>query len=177
MVRMKTIGWRIQVEVIATAYAVILLMGVYWFHQRTLQELSDPQAAMASRGMYAFDDEIFTVFLCLLCLVPTFFLLRLMRTNPVVYGTYARIVLALSVTAPVCAAALALHVAEGNDWIEGFCVMRLWRSPLIFIAMVMSRLVARERSAKRLINYAMLIEVLTLAIAIAMAFVNDKPHG
>ena len=35
---MKPIAWRIQLEVIASAYAGILLMGTFWFYQRHLQE-------------------------------------------------------------------------------------------------------------------------------------------
>lgn len=174
---MKPIAWRIQLEVIASAYAGILLMGTFWFYQRHLQELSDPQAAMASSGMWAFGDLILVVFLYLLCLIPTFFLLRLMRTNEVVYDNYAKIVLAVSLTSPLCLAALSFHVGENIAVLENFFALRLFNSPLVFGLMVMSRLFARQRPAKRLINWSMLTEVATLVGALAIALLQDKPHG
>lgn len=172
---MKAIGWRLQLELIAVAYAAILLLGTCWFFLRNLEALRDPQAS--SGGMWAFGDEILIIFLYLLCLVPTFFLLRLMRTNDLVYDNYARIVLAISLTAPLCLAALVFHVGEKITLLHDFFELRFFRSPMLFVLMVMSRLFARERPAKRLLNYAMQTEALTFIAAIAIALMQDRRHG
>lgn len=174
---MKPIAWRIQLEVIAVAYAGILLLGTFWFFQRYLQELSDPEAAMASSGMWAFGDLILVVFLYLLCLIPTLFLLRLMRTNETVYGNYAKIVLAVSLTSPLFLTALSFHVGENVTALENFFALRLFNSPLVFGLMLMSRWFARQRPAKRLLNWALLTEGATMAAAIAIALFQDKPHS
>ena len=171
---MKSIGWRLQLGLIGVAYASVLFLGTCWFFLRNLQAMRDPLAS--SGGMWAFGDEILIIFLYLLCLVPTFFLLRLMRTNEAVYSNYAKIVLAVSLTAPLCLAALVFHVGEKITFLRDFYALRFFRSPMLFVVMVMSRLFARERLAKRLLNYALLPEALTMAAAIAIVFMQDRRH-
>src|SRR3954465_9814272 len=99
------------------------MFAVYEFFQRYLYSLREP--IESSGGMAAFGDEILTLFVFLLFLAPTFFLLRLMAQSDGVYTVYAKILLAVSITAPICVGLLILF--HRFMVIQNICVTRLWR--------------------------------------------------
>ena len=167
---MQAISRRIQLELIGAGYVAVLMYGILAFFQRYLYELREP--VDSAGGMAAFGEEMLTLFIFLLFLVPTFFLLRLMANSGPVgqsdrfYTVYAKLLLALSVTAPLCVVLLVLF--HRSLLIQNICVTRLWRSPCVFIVMVMSRVLGRRTPKKRLMTWALLIEGITLIVSLAV---------
>ena len=161
---MQAISRRIQVQLIVAGYAAVLMFAAYEFFQRYLYRLREP--IDSSGGMAAFGDEILTLFVFFLFLVPTFFLLRLMAQSDGVYTVYAKILLAVSLTAPICVGLLVLF--HRVLVIQNICVTRLWRSPCVLVVMAMSRVLGRRSAGKRLITWALLIEGGTLIAATVM---------
>jgi len=76
--------------------------------------------------------------------------------------------LGLSLSAPVCLSVLTL--GEGNlaQSVSVYCFFRLFCSPFILFGIGVSRLAARFDRAKKLASYALLVEGLTLATAVAL---------
>lgn len=169
---MNTLSRRLQLELIGTGYAALLMYGVYEFWQRHLYELREP--IDSAGGMAAFGDEMLTLFLFVLFLVPTFFLLRLMAQSDVVYTVYAKLLLAVSFTAPVCVALLVLF--HRSMMVQNLCVTRLWRSPCVLMVMAMSRVLGRRSQGKRLITWSLLIEAGTLVASFAVLAVLARGH-
>ncbi len=155
---------RLQLELIGAGYALVLMFAVFEFFQRYLYTLREP--VDSAGGMAAFGDEILTLFVFLLAMVPTFFLLRLMAQSEAVYAVYAKVVLAVSLTAPICVGLLALF--HRSLTVQNICVMRLWRSPCVLVVMAMSRVLGRRNPTKKLITWALLIELGTLIASIAV---------
>jgi hypothetical protein len=56
------------------------------------------------------------------------------------------------------------------------CMDRLFGSPIVIVGLAVSRLLARFDRAKRLTLYALLIEVLTLALAAALFLFAAGSH-
>ncbi len=82
------------------------------------------------------------------------------------YTVYAQLLVGVSLSAPVC---LGLFVLDKNHLMESLldlCLYRFVASPFILVGLVFSRLAARFERAKRLTSYALLIEGLTLGIAL-----------
>ena len=144
-----------------------MMYAMFAFFQRYLYELREP--VDSAGGMAAFGEEMLTLFVFALFMVPTFFLLRVMAQYESVYDVYAKLLLALSVTAPVAVAVLvAFH---RSILVQDICGTRLWRSPCVFVVMVMSRVLGRRTRNKKLITWALLIEGGTL-VASVVAFVG-----
>jgi hypothetical protein len=166
----QAISRRLQLELIGAGYAAVLLYAVYAFFQRYLYTLREP--IESSGGMAAFGDELLTLFVFLLFLVPTFFLLRLLANSDRVsqsdrfYSVYAKVLLAVSLTDPLSVGLLALF--HRSLLIQNLCVTRLWRSPCVLVVMAMSRVLGRRSQGKRLITWALLIEAGTLIVSFAV---------
>src|SRR5206468_3627374 len=103
---------------------------------------------------WAFGDEIAKAFIFCAFMVPTFFLLWVGRDYEPLYFKYAQVVVAISVTAPLCLAMLATSILPSPGLLYDTAVMRLWRSPAVFILLVLSRVLARPTGTRRLINIA-----------------------
>ena len=169
---MKSISWRLQLELIGAAYAAIILFGLLTFFQRQLAQLRDPMDAQSA--MWAFGDLILSVFLFLLCLVPTFFLLRLMAESDTVYSVYAKFVLAASLTAPLCMGLLALF--HRSLTVQNVCVTRLLWAPFVLLVMAMSRFFGRRNPGRRLITRALVIESGTMIVGVAVFVAMAAAH-
>lgn len=163
---------RLQLELIGAGYAAVLMYAVFAFYQRYLYSLREP--IESSGGMAAFGDEILTLFIFGLVLVPTFFLLRLMAQVDTIYAFYSKVLLGVSLTAPIAVALLVLF--HRSLVVQNVCVMRLWRSPCVFVALAMSRLLGRRNPKKRLITWALLIEGGTLIVALAVFVGLARAH-
>jgi len=174
----NTISRRLQLELIGAGYASVLLYGTYEFWQRHLYELREP--IDSAGGMAAFGDEMLTLFVFALFLVPTFFLLRLMANADRMaqadrfYDVYARLLLAVSFTAPLAVALLALF--HRSMTIQNLCVTRLWRSPCVLAVMAMSRVLGRRSRSKRLLTWSLLIEAGTLVASFAVLALLARAH-
>jgi len=165
----KAITRRLQLELIGAGYAAVFLYGALAFFQRYLYSLREPIDSQS--GMAAFGEEMLTLFLFALFLVPTFFLLRVMAQSDGVYSVYAKVLLAVSVTDPLAVGLLALF--HRSLLIQNVCGIRLWRSPCVLVVMAMSRVLGRRSAGKRLITWALLIEggtlIATFALFVALA--------
>jgi hypothetical protein len=142
--------------------AAVLLLGRY------LQELTHPADVVAYGGMYAFGDLLLGIFIACLFMIPTVFLVWVMAKYESAYTTYSQLLVGLSLSAPVC---LSLFVFGNNhvaDNLRNLSLCRLVASPFVFVGIGISRFVARFAQAKRLTSYALLIEGLTLGIAVAL---------
>jgi hypothetical protein len=163
---MKSISWWVQLGLVALGYASVLVVATTLLYRRHLQELNYP--ADASGGMWAAGDALLQIFIACLLTIPTAFLVWIIARFESFYKAYSQLLLGLSLSAPVCLSVLTLgenHIAQS---VSILCLYRLFWSPLVLVGIGVSRLAARFDRAKRLVSYALLVEGLTLAIAVAL---------
>lgn len=165
---MKTIALRVQLWFIALGYAAVLMIAAGLLFARYLLELTHPGDVAAAGGMYAAGDVFLAIFIVCLFMVPTFFLIWSMARFETYYTRYSQLLLGLSVSAPVCLS-LSLfrenHVAQSVSLIS---LCRLFLSPFVLVGIGVSRLLARFDRAKNLTSYALIVEGLTLGIAVVL---------
>ena len=127
--------------------------------------------------MYAGGDLMLEILIFLLFLVPTAALVFVIREFETAYTSYAKVLLGLSLTAPMSLIFLAIPVL--NQWYLGdFCIFRLFAIPIVFVVLIFSRWLTRFVRARQLISYALLIEGLTFALMIGSLFLLSKSrHG
>jgi hypothetical protein len=157
---------RTQLWLIALGYAAVFVVAATLLHGRHLQELKYP--AEASGGMWAAGDLFLDIFIACLFMVPTAFLIWVTARFEAFYTRYSKFLLGLSLSAPVCLSVLYLGGKHVGESLINLCLYRLVGSPFILAGMGISWLVARFDRAKRFASYALLIEVLTLGIAVAL---------
>jgi hypothetical protein len=131
---------------------------------RHLQELKYPDEAFG--GMWAAGDAILYIFVACLFMVPTVFLICFTARFEAFCTAYSKFLWGLSLTAPVCLSVLFLGENRVGQSLINFCLYRLMWLPFILVGMGISRLMARFDRAKRITSYALLIEALTVVIAI-----------
>ena len=147
-------------------YASVLVVAATLLYGRHLQELKYP--AESSGGMWAFGDILLWIFIACLFMVPTFFLIWVIARFESIYKTYSQLLLGLSLSAAVCLSLVTLGQNYLVESVFNLCLYRLLWSPFILLGIGVSRLVARFDRSKKLVSYALLIEGLTLAIAVAL---------
>jgi len=162
----ESISLRVQFGLVALGYAAILTVAGALLFVRHLQELKYP--AEASGGMWAAGDAFLYIFIACLFMVPTALLIWVTATFEAFYTAYSKFLLGLSLTAPVCLSVLFLGGNRVGESLMNLCLFRLMWLPFILVGMGISRMVARFDRAKRFASYALLIEGLTLAIAVAL---------
>lgn len=174
---MLRIPWKIQIGLVALGYvgaigiAAILIILRYW------QYATHPDDAAQYGGMWAGGDLMLELFICGMLLVVTFFLMVVIYKSETAYTNYARVMLALSSTLPVSVGLIAISAVGGGMSLVGWaCLFRVFASPVVLVGLAMSRLFARFPRAKRMTNYALLIEGLTLVFMIVMLFVPSRLH-
>jgi len=143
---------------------------------RYLYERYHPEEVVASSGMWAFGDLMIVAFLFLMTMVPTIFLLRLLAKSEASYNTYAKVLLGVAVTAPVCIAVLALLQHPDQNLVGYTCQWRVVLAPFVIVALAVSRIAARFRLSKRLLSFALLTETLSFVLVIAL-FLGHGPSG
>lgn len=161
-------SWRVQLWFIALGYASVLEVAAGLLYVRHLQELNHPADVVAYGGMYAAGDALLGIFIACLFMVPTVFLVRVTARFEAFYTAYSQFLWGLSLSAPVCLSLFLFrehHVAQS---LSILCLFRLLCSPFVLVGIGVSRLVARSDRAKKLTSYALLIEGLTLGIAVAL---------
>jgi hypothetical protein len=175
---MQAISRRLQLELIGAGYALVFLFAAAEYFQRYLYTLREP--IDSAGGMAAFGDEMLTIFVFLLFLAPTFFLLRLMANSDRMaqsdrfYESYAKVLLAVSITDPLAVGLLALF--HNSILAQDICGTRLWRSPMVLVVMIMSRALGRRGQEKRLMTWAILIEAGTLVASVAIFLMMAGRH-
>ena len=174
---MKPIPLRTQLGLVAASYAVVLATAALLVYVRHLQYVNHPEDVAASSGMYAAGDWMLEIFIGCMLLVPTFVLVLVIRKSEHLYAGYSRILLGLSLTAPICLGVLSIPAVNQGTMVLGWiCMDRLLCSPIVIVGLVVSRLLARFDQAKRLTLYALLIEVLTLALTVALFLFAARAH-
>jgi hypothetical protein len=162
---MKSIPLRAQLSLVAAGYAAVLATAALLVYVRHLQYVNHPEDVAASSGMYAAGDWMLEIFIGCMLLVPTFVLMLVIRKSENLYAGCSKVLLGLSLTAPISLGVLSIPaVGQGTMALGWICMDRLFCSPIVIVGLVVSRLLARFDQAKRLTLYALLIEVLTFAL-------------
>jgi len=165
---MNSIPWRVQLGIVATGYVAVVLLAVLLIYDRHMLYVNHPAEAAAAGGMYAGGDLILSLFIACLFFVPTFLLVLVIRKSETASIKYAKVLLGLSLTLPVCFVGALPAVNQANSFLGDFCIYRSWTSPLVMVGLVISWFFASFPRAKRLILYALGVEVGTLALMIVM---------
>jgi hypothetical protein len=155
-----------QLGLVALGYGAVLVIAATLLFGRHLQELQYP--AEASGGMWAAGDAFLMIFIACLFMVPAVSLIWVTAKFEAFYTAYSKFLLGVSLSAPVCLGVLYFGENHVGQSLINLCLYRLMWLPFILVGMGISRLVARFDRAKRFASYALLIEGLTLAIAIAL---------
>ena len=175
---MKSIPLRTQLGLVAAFYAVVLATAALLVYIRHLLYVNHAAEAAAAGGMYAAGDWMLEIFIGCMLLVPTFVLMLVIRNSELLYTGYSRVLLGLSLTAPISLGVLSIPaVNQGTMLLGWICLGRLLCSPIAIVGLLVSRLLARFDRAKRLSLYALLIEVLTLALTVALLLFAAREHG
>lgn len=168
---MKPISLRTQLGLVAAGYVVVLATAAILVDIRHLLYVNHAAEAAAAGGMYAGGDWILELMIGCMLLVPTFALALVVRKSETLSTVYSKVMLGLSLTAPVSLGALCITaVSQGNMLLGWICLDRILCSPVAIVGLLVSRLLARFDRAKRLTLYALLIEVLTLVLTVALLF-------
>jgi hypothetical protein len=165
---LKSMPLRVQLGLIGLGYAAVLAYGILAEFARYLAAMKDPVSA--SGGMWAFGDELlaWSIFFCFM--VPTLFLILLMREYEGTFVKYSKVLFWFSLSAPLCLGIFVLGaVAHAQHFVDPL-VWRTWRAPFALVIIAASRVLARYDAAKRLLSRALLIEGGSLAISLAMLF-------
>ena len=142
---------------------------------RYIAYVTHPDDAAAYSGMWAGGDLVLEFIIGAMLLMVTFFLALAIFRYEAAYTTYARILVALSLTAPVSVGVIAIPVvSESNSALGWICLYRVFASPLVLMGLAMSRLFARFPRPKRMTNVALLTEALTLVLMVWMLFSHSR---
>ncbi len=174
---MKSIPLRTQLGLVAASYALVLAIASVLVFARYLLYVNHPQDAAAAGGMYAAGDWMLEIFIGCMLLVPTFALVLVIRKSENLYTGYAKVLVAFSLTAPISLGLLSIPaVGQGTMLLGWLCLDRLLCSPVVIVGLVVSRLLAQFDRAKRLTLYALLIEIVTLVLTVALFLFAARGH-
>jgi hypothetical protein len=174
---MKSIALRTQLGLVAAGYAVVLATAALLVYARHLLYVNHPQDVAAAGGMYAAGDWMLEIIIGCMLLVPTFILVLVICKSEQLYTGYSKIMLGLSLTAPISLALVSIPAVGQSTMLLGWiCMDRLFCSPIVIVGLVVSRLLARFDQAKRLTLYALLIEILTFALTAALFLLAGGGH-
>lgn len=172
---MGTISLRGKLSLVAAGYGLALVTAAVLVLARYMLYVTHPADAAAAGGMYAGGDLILEIMIGCMLLVPTFALALVIRNSESLYVGYAKVMLALSLTAPLSLGLICIPAVGQSTMMLGWiCMYRLFASPLFIAGFVFSRLLARFDRAKRLTMYALLIEILTLVLIVVLQFSSIK---
>jgi len=163
------LSWRMQLGLVAALYAAVLAAAALLILVRYLQYVEHPADVAAAGGMYAGGDLALEIIIVCMLLVPTFVLALVIRKSEPAYTLYAKLLFALSLTAPLSAGLLCIPaVRQSSGWLGWVILDRMFVSPLVVVAIAGSWFLTRFARARRWISYAGLVEVLTLALLAAL---------
>ena len=144
-------------------YAAVAALSAALIVLRYLQYVTHPADVAQYGGMWAGGDLMLELFITGLLLMVTFFLVLVIRKEESAYTMYSKVLLGLSLTAPLSVGFISIDaVSQGTGWLGYACLFRLFASPMVIVGLGGSRLVARFSRAKRLLSYSLMIEGLTL---------------
>ncbi len=168
---MMRVPWKVQLGLIGFCYAMVVGLSAILIFVRYLQYIRHPDDVATSSGMWAGGDLILELFICCMLMAVTFLLVLVIRKSETAYTIYSKVVLAISLSAPVSLGVMAIPAVGGGNSLVGWaCMFRAFASPVVLAGLGMSRIFARFSRAKRITNWALLIEALTLAFMFLMLF-------
>jgi hypothetical protein len=174
---MKSISFRAQLALVAAFYAVVLAVSVVLLYGRHMMYVHHAAEADAAGGMYAAGDLMLEIFIACMFLVPTFVLVLVIRKSEHLYLAYSKILLALSLTAPISLALISIPAVSQSPMLLGWiCMDRLLCSPIVIVGLVVSRWLASFDKAKRLTLYALIIEASTLILDVGLFLFAARAH-
>ncbi len=177
MVPVIRIPWKIQLALVACAYAGVLAISAFLIVWRYWQYVNHPADVAASGGMWAGGDLMLEFFICGMLLAVTFVLVLVIYQHETAYANYSKIMLVLSATAPAAVLLMAIPaIGQSNSLLGWACMFRVFASPLVLAGFAMNRLFARFPRAKRMTRYALLIEGVTLVFMFLMLFLPVHLH-
>ncbi len=157
------IPWRTRLGFVAACYAAVLAVAAIMITQRYLAERRNP--ADFSGGMAAAGDWFLELFLVALLLVPTFFLVLMIRNSETSYTKFAQALLGFGLTAPASVGLMFIPaVGQSKDLLGSFCLYRIFAFPMTVIGLVGCCVLAKFRRPRRLILYSLLIEIATFVL-------------
>jgi hypothetical protein len=160
---------RLGLGLVAAIYAAVAALSALLVFQRYLLYVRNPQDVAAAGGMYAGGDLLLEIIIAFLFLVPTAALVLVIRKSEPYYTAYAKVLLGLSLTAPIAGVLMVVPVL--NQWYWGdVCIARLFVIPMVVVLLLISRWLTRFQRARRLIAYALMIEGMTFVVIIAGFF-------
>jgi hypothetical protein len=175
---MKSISLRAQLGLVGAGYVLVLATAALLVYVRHLLYVNHAAEVAASGGMYAAGDWMLEIFIGCMLLVPTFVLVLVIRKSEPLYTGYSKVLVGLSLTAPICLGLLTIPaVSQGTMLLGWICLDRLLCSPIVIVGVVVSGLLAQFDRAKRLTLYALMIEVVTLALTIALFLFVARSHS
>lgn len=174
---MKSIPLPVQLRLVAAGYALVLATAAMLVYGRHLLYVNHAAEAAAAGGMYAAGDTMLEFFIGCMLLVPTVFLVLVIRNSEELFTLYSKVLIGLSLTAPISAGLLSIPAIGQSPMLLGWiCMDRLFASPVMIIGFALSRLLAPFDRAKRLTLYALAIEVLTLIVMAALFVLWPLAH-
>jgi hypothetical protein len=166
---------RLKLGLVMASYAAVGVISALLIFARYLQYVRNPQDVAASSGMYAGGDLMLELFIGFLFLVPTAALVFVIRKSESHYTTYAKLLLGLSLTAP-----MSVGLIFGpflNQWYWGdACIFRLFAIPMVIMVLIFSWWLTGFARPRRLIFYALMIEGLTFVAIVASLFLFSNTH-
>jgi hypothetical protein len=164
----KPTSLRTQLWFVGLGYGAAFLVSAVIILARYLQEHFHRAEMAAAGGMSAFGDLLLGIFIACLFMIPTVFLVWVLAKHESAYTTYSQLLVGVSLSAPVCLSLFIFGKNHLSDNLLLVCLFRIVASPFILLGNIVSRFLARFERAKKLTLYALLIEGLTLGIAIAL---------
>jgi hypothetical protein len=174
---MKFLPWRWQIGFVAASFATALGLSGMLVLQRYLLYVNHPEDVAAAGGMYAAGDMMLEVFIGLLLLAPAILLALVIRHSEKLYNRYAQVAVGVSLTAPISFGLLSLPaVSQSSGMLGELLMFRMVITPLVLLALLLSRWLARFQPAKRLTMYAVVIEALTIVAAVSLMVYSAGSH-
>ena len=156
----------------------MLVAAALLVYMRYLLYVNHPQDVAAAGGMYAAGDWMLEIIIGCMLLVPTFVLVLVIRKTENLYTGYSKVLLGLSLTAPISLGVVSIPAVGQSTMLLGWiCLDRLLCSPVVIVGLLVSRVLARFDRAKRLTLYAVLIEVATLVLMVGLFLFAARGHG
>lgn len=163
----STISWRVKIGFVVAGYAGVLGVAAMMIVRRYLAGLRDPD--MFSSGMAAGGDWMLELFLVALFLLPTFFLVLLIRNSEAAYTRFAQVLLGFGLTAPASMGLMLIPaVGQSNSLLGSFCLYRIFSFPMTAVGLAGSCVLAKFKRPRRLILYSTLIEILSFVLLLGL---------
>ena len=164
-----------QVRLVVAMYGAMAVLSGLLIFKRYLVYQQNPQDVIAAGGMYGGGDLLLEVMILCLLLVPTALLIFFIRKSESVYTNYAKVLLALSVTAPLSLGLVFVPVVN-EGYLGDALLFRLFAIPVFVVVLILSLCLTRFARARRLITWALLIETLPVAAGIGFLVFSSISH-